>query len=162
MGALGRILQIVGWGWLAYSFFAPMLGLPRIDIFPGIIIVFIARVLRVQATRRTTSEEEVSFEDLSTGETRPQPERPKVEKKPVRTVLPAEPKPRPTRSPAPKAKETPTGAERDAMLEKILLNGQELAEGTAEKVVAAADETPVKLSSAEMIAQARQRWNKRP
>lgn len=165
MGAFGRILQVIGWLWLAFAFFGPMFNLPRLDIFPGIIIVFVARVFRAQATRR----ERADAGEMLQAETRPQqvqPRKPRRETPRVESPVPPteskpKPKPKPTPSSVRPEPKMPDAAEREVMLEKILLTGQELAEESVEEQIAVADETPQKMSSAEMIARAHERWNKK-
>ncbi|MGD2042931.1 MAG: hypothetical protein PVJ28_04715, partial [Acidimicrobiia bacterium] len=59
MTALGRILQAIGWVWVALAFFGGFINLPfDPNIFPGLILIFISRVFRAQGARTTTAEQE--------------------------------------------------------------------------------------------------------
>lgn len=160
MQVLGRILQVVGWLWVAAGFFGPALNLPfDLNFFPGIILVFISRILRAQAARYGGDEEE--------------PVTPASTRQPVEVQRPA-PRPQPERRPRPEPREAETTsadaeANRQEMLEQILITGTEVAEEEAspapEAEPAEIEETDHSgssgpMSSAEMIAQARKRWNK--
>lgn len=163
MAVLGRILQAIGWVWLALGFFGPILNLPiDVNFFPGIILIFIARIFRAQAARRESQEAEAQASEveqsqpraLNTERTRSQPPSPGPTNRP---------EPEPNR---PEAAKPRPEAKRQEMLEQVLLAGTELAtESTPQPDTSGVEETPAStrpLSSAEMIARAHKRWNKRP
>lgn len=162
MTLLGRILQTVGWVWLALGFFGPIFSLPiRLNIFPAIIILFVARILRSQGARNAPEEPE----QVQPVEQEPQPRALNTDR--VRTEV-ASPQKTPPAAPAaqPPRAQTPE-AKRQEMLEQILVAGTDLAAETAVPEPGAGAETELPgstqpMSSAEMIAQAHKRWNKRP
>ena len=166
MAVIGRILQAIGWIWLALGFLGPLLNLPiDLGIFPGIILIFISRIFRTRAARKAPEEaeaqasveEQVEPRVLNTERPRPRPAQPEPGTRPT---------PEPARSEAPKpVPET----KRQEMLEQILISGTGVADGSAtrntDEVDTGRDESAAPsqpLSSAEMIARAHQRWNKRP
>lgn len=162
MTVLGRILQAIGWIWLALGFFGPAFDLPiQPNIFPGIIILFLARILRSQG-QRSAPEEPAEARPV---EQEPQPRALNTER--IRTPETPSQKPPPS-SPVTHSTRAPSAeARRQEMLEQILVAGTDLAtEAASPEPSPVADEevpaTPSPMSSAEMIAQARKRWNKRP
>jgi hypothetical protein len=169
MAVLGRILQAIGWVWLALGFLGPLVNLPvDLGIIPGIILIFISRIFRSQAARRASqgSEPPVSVEEqveprvLNTERKRPEP----APSQPSRPAPETRPTYEPVRSGSPKP--TPA-AKRQEMLEQILVAGTEMASESEEPrtTIPEREEPPPiarPMSSAEMIARAHERWNKRP
>lgn len=162
MTVLGRILQAIGWIWLALGFFGPAFDLPiQPNIFPAIIILFLARILRSQG-ERSAPEEPAEVQQV---EQEPQPralntERVRTPEAPSQKSPPSSPVTQSPRAPTPEAR-------RQEMLEQILVAGTDLATEAAspDPSPVAEEEVPgtyAPMSSAEMIAQARRRWNKRP
>lgn len=157
MTALGRVLQVIGWLWIAVGFFGPLVNLPNVSVFPGIIVLFVSRVIRKQGeqAKRTDHEEEVAHEE----------EEPRM--------LNTERRTRPASEPRKRAESTPTvapedGAARDELLERVLLAGKAV---TSDEI----DVEPIepeypeidfepggRMTSAEMIARAHRRWDRRP
>lgn len=169
MTALGRILQAVGWAWFALGFLGGFINLPfDLNIFPGIVLIFISRIIRAQGARTTPDEggeaeeleDEVQPRILNTERARPRPRAPEK-------AIPTAPEKARSETPEP----TPE-AKRQEMLEQILVTGTDLAARSAapetdamETDAMETEEVPGPagpMSSAEMIAQARKRWNKRP
>jgi hypothetical protein len=180
MAGLGRLLQIAGWLWLVGGFVLPALGLADITVFPGLILIFLARALRTQAARNAPPEpDEV--------EQAPEPERilntdrPRVEPKP-----PPKPSPQPVTIPQQsELSPQPTRpTSRESVIERIAAAGREVeadltkpgptkpdvtkpgltkSDRDEPDVTAPRGETKP-MSSEEMIAAAHRRWNadKRP
>jgi hypothetical protein len=160
MAGIGRTLQIIGWLWLIAGFVGPRAGLPDVGIFPAFVLIFISRIFRKQARRNAPEEpdEEVEAEP-------PTPDR----------VLNTERAPRPSPSPEPvvryfepepESDPEPEQAERNELLERIALAGrdattEEDSPTDAEDAAADAIDVSGSMSSAEMIAQARKRWDRR-
>ncbi len=184
MAAAGRVLQTIGWIWVALGFFGPFLNLPvDVNLFPGIILVFLSRILRTQAARNAPveyetpapGEEQVEPRILNTERPRPpeplaKPEtvaKPEIVAKPEPVVVPepvVEPRPEPSRLETPRLESKPERAELE---EKMLFAGTELASRTESEPMSQGEETDIgeamrPLSSSEMIARAHERWNKRP
>lgn len=162
MGVLGRILQVVGWLWVVAGFFGPIAGFSVGSFLPGLIILFVARVLRTQAARRQRMEED----DQTV-------ERPRV----ARSARPPSPatRPKPVAMPTKTSNETrdetrsddqsesPPSSDRQETLEQIFLAGRELEdEDEPPESLLGGDDTAIPLTSAEMIARARARWDKKP
>jgi hypothetical protein len=166
MAAVGRILQVIGWIWLALGFFGSLINLPvDLDILPGIVLIFIARIFRAQAARRAPEESEAP----TTGESQPRPSPLNTERSRSR-VPPPEPTPPARPTPEPVLLEPPQPSpetKRKEMLDQILVAGTELATESSppETGSPAEEEAPEPtrpMSSAEMIARAHERWDKRP
>lgn len=174
MTALGRILQVIGWVWIAVGFFGPMVNLPNVSVFPGIIILFIARVIRKQGEQQTQPREEsaeqaddqVTPRPLNTQRSRP-PVGPRRARQPA-PAAPTGPRAEPTTEPkpVPSALEAgPPADQREELLERVLLVGQELADEPPEPMYLeqiSDDDESRPLSSAEMIARAHRRWDRKP
>lgn len=169
MAILGRILQFVGWLWVAASFFGNFIDIPDFGFgfFPGLILVFVSRVLRTQAKRQQRAE------DADPAETTPQTPapRPLYTERSKQTAEPA----KKSASGAPKKSapvtsqvvwpkdESVAEPEREDVIEKILVAGSDLAEQKTEDVSILEPTYDGKpLTSAEMIARARQRWDRKP
>ncbi len=164
MTALGRVLQVVGWFWVLAGFFGPIAGYRGINVFPGLILVFVARAIRNQAARRAPDEPE----SVGTG-TEERPER----------ILNTERLPRPRPVPEPVIRyqqaeeqmadaEAPTPPHPDSLIEKIVLAGREEDGETMDREPGLSreptgeDQARVRMSSEEMLARARERWNRKP
>jgi hypothetical protein len=166
MAAIGRLLQVIGWLWLVGGFVLPALGWADITVFPGLILIFVARALRTQAARNAPPEDEqepLEERILNTDRVRVEPQRP---------PKPPPPSPQPVSIPRqsepPRPKPTPA-AEKESLIERIAESGREVEADLRETVHAPIDVTAPRgaakpLSSEEMIAAARRRWNtdKRP
>jgi hypothetical protein len=158
MAALGRILQVVGWIWLAAGVVGQFFDFPVDDVFPGIILLIASRFIRAQAARNASTEDL----SVSTIESGPRPlntDRPS-------TSLPKEPPPPAKLAPAPPnpaPKPQPRQAEdtaRDELLEDFLYSGREMVDDAVADPVE--PEAAGQKSSADMIADAKKRWSKRP
>jgi hypothetical protein len=180
MAGLGRLLQFIGWLWLVGGFVLPALDLADITVFPGLILIFVARALRTQAARNAPPEpDEVELVTeperiLNTDRPRVEPKpSPKPSPQPVTIPLQTELSPKPTR---------PTS--REGVIERIAAAGREVEADLTKPgprkpdltkpdltkpdrdepdVTAPRGETKP-MSSEEMIAAAHRRWNadKRP
>ena len=149
MAVLGRILQILGWLWVAFGVFGPLLDLPNISWFPGLILVFLSRIVRTQVARRSRAEEQ---DDTPIPNVERPPDPPKTQSRPA----PAAPQP------------TPVVVEPSRQeIEQVLLDSMREKADVPDPVVvdqlsSHVDDVERPKTSAEMIAEARQRWNKRP
>jgi hypothetical protein len=139
LGALGALLIVAG-------VLGPIIGFNSGGIFPGIVLLFIGRAMAKQATRTGTGR------GPSGSKPPPVPvrsKRPSATRTPPRRTPPVRRKApeRPTAQPAPEP------AQRQSMLESILLAGSELTYETAEGDDASAEteDTP-RMTSEEMIA----------
>lgn len=163
MAAMGRILQIVGWLWFAAGIVGGMVGYDSISVFPGLVLIFIARIFRARARSEMPPAPGEGQAEQHQERTEPrQPER--------RQPAPASPPPAPTYTtpdpePEPEMEPKRPVQERNELLERIALAGRDVAEepppAKSENVEPKSDEgakTP--MSSAEMIAQARRRWDR--
>lgn len=177
MASLGRVLQIAGWLWFAVGIVGPMVGYDLVNPFPGLILIFVARAIRTQAARNEPEEE--SHEEpakpapperpLNTERTqRPAPPSPSPD--PAARHQKAGPAPRPESAyvpePGSSADEDGDDIERENIIERIVLAGRQAGtkESSQERVdlarsVRSEDAKP--MSSAEMIAQARKRWDRK-
>jgi hypothetical protein len=154
MTALGRILQVIGWLWIAVGLFGPIVDLPDISVFPGIIVLFISRVIRKQGQQ---------------AERRDQPDEPEEERYEPR-ILNTERQHQTSPEPRPRLGNEPilvAPEERDDLLERVLLTGKavttdEMAEDPLEPKYPSIDlDSGTRLTSAEMIARAHRRWDRR-
>lgn len=170
MTFLGRFLQFVGWAWAAAGFFAPMAGVEGPPILIGLILVFVARAIRAQAARREPEEpEETPTPQAETGPV----ERPLNTE---RTRVP-EPQSRPepvVRAPTPAPEPeivvvAPSARDEDeGIIDRIARSGRaETGVGSSKQRVDSARHAtePTRrrpMSSEEMIAAARKRWDSKP
>jgi len=159
MAAVGRILQVVGWVWVAVGLFGSMVGLPDLNFFPGIVLVFLSRALGRQARRNEPDE--------LAADTAPLPER-QLNTERVQTQEPA-PSPRaqglarPVETTAKPSGQPSPPEERNEILERILAAGSDVAgDSRPAEPEESSLEAGQPMTSAEMIAQARKRWNTRP
>lgn len=170
MAAIGRILQLLGWLWVLVGFIGPRVeldafGLESIGVLPGLILVFIARAFRA----RGRAEEEEGPGEIRTGApprsvgTRPERRQTPPSPTPARTT----PAPPADRKPRPEPKVEPSPAKEEDLLERIVLAGRSEAEARSAadlenelKSMRRGDDERKPMSSAEMIAQARRRWDR--
>jgi len=193
MTALGRVLQLIGWLWIAVGFFGPIVNIPDISVFPGIIILFVSRVIRKQGERTQRREEDVEYAQqqptprpLNTQRSKPPTLQPKRAPEPGKASQPKRaPEPRETPEPrvasteepllrpspdletASSAAPKPGGDEkgRTEMLERVLLAGKRTTRAPRAPVypkTKSEDEQGRPLTSAEMIARAHRRWDRKP
>jgi hypothetical protein len=171
MAILGRILQFAGWLWIAASFFGSFIDLPDVGFLPGLILVFVSRVLRTQIRRRQPSDEVAEVEAATPSTQTPRPlytERSKEsadKAKPEPATRATTSKQAPPKSQVVWPKDTPpdSSPQRDELLDKILVAGSELAEdktGDLPTLEPSYEGKP--LTSDEMIARARRRWDRKP
>ncbi|HEU4320065.1 MAG TPA: hypothetical protein VFS66_08280 [Acidimicrobiia bacterium] len=149
MAALGRILQIIGWLWVAFGVLGPMFGLPGFPWFAGLILLLISRVVRARASQ---------MERDALGDDTPVPN---VERTPDPPKTRANPAPM-TARPAPIVVEP----SRTEIEQKLVATMRDEIDTTdqdeVDELLAQIHDVGRPKSSAEMIAEARQRWNKRP
>ncbi len=156
MSALGRILQAIGWVWVIAGFAGHIAGFDFGGALPGVILIFIARVLRTQAARR--SPEDVALE-------LDQPTRVLNTDRPPTATPAAPPPPRSYPTPAPPVEASESSAEDDP-LTRFLAGGDEpeptkemtRPESTIPVSSEAVDVKPK--TSEELIAEARRRWDR--
>lgn len=164
MAALGRILQIAGWLWLIGGFLGSIFGFISLNLLPGIILVFVARVIRNQANTR-------EMPDLS--------EQPSVEEqqqsaRTVETPRQREPSPSPEpyvletpsrRDPAPEPQLDPKPGPRRRLLEEFVGLDPDSEDDDASGETDMLSDRPADpgqrrpMSSAEMLARAHERWD---
>lgn len=162
---------MVGWLWVIAGFVLPALDLADPSVFPGVILIFVARALRTQLARHAPPEEVEEEPDeparvLNTERARPVPT-----PEPAKTPAPEPPKPAQptTRQPAPKTiADVSKPEDRDDVIERIAMAGRAASEPTSPvgspgvvKTPAKDEERQAPMSSAEMIAQAKKRWDKK-
>jgi hypothetical protein len=169
MAAVGRILQIIGWLWFIAGIVGPIFDFESVNPFPGLVLIFVARVFRTRARsempqRPADTQMEPQPQPVETA--RPEPRQP--------TPPPAAPKPTEPRSSEAKSepKQERPVEERNQLLERIALAARETAEEPAvpelekqstqskEREPTRPEEVRAPMSSAEMIARARQRWDR--
>lgn len=165
MAALGRILQIAGWLWLIGGFFGSIFGFISLNLIPGIILVFVARVIRNQAGTREMPDlgEQPSVEEQQ------QPVTPTAEAPPQRQPLPS---PEPyvletpsRREPAPEPQLDPKPGPRRRLLEEVVgLDPDRDDDDASEETAMTSDQMTDTderrpMSSAEMLARAHERWD---
>lgn len=162
MAALGRILQVVGWLWVVYGFVSPAFGLPDLSFFPGIILVFVARVLRNQAKRRDMPD---LGEEAGTTEPEPTPAPRMMNTERQRVTQQERPQPVVIEQESPSE---PAPQRRNELLEQIVSAGRDSAEEQMapepDDEAGSAQESPARapMTSAEMIARAHERWDSKP
>lgn len=154
MRAIGRILQVIGWIWIAAGFIGPIFGLDVGSFFPGIIVLFVSRFLRGQTARQEKEDEQVEASEQTKAS-------PPVQGRPVPT--PASPPPRPepvvVKSFDPPEMEPESSLE-DVRAEVAGIFAATLSGESADSDVSRPEGEFRPKSSAEMIAEARRRWNK--
>jgi len=164
MAALGRILQIVGWLWLIGGFIGGLIGFISLNLLPGIILVFIARVIRNQADTREMPE----LEEQPSVEEQQRPQIPTAET--PRRQAPPSPEPyvpeTPSRrepAPEPQPDLTPAPRRRNLLEEVIGLDPDRDDDASGETDMSSDQPTDAgqrrPMSSAEMLARAHERWD---
>lgn len=162
MKGIARILGAVGWLMVIVGFGGPIFGLDGFNIFPGIVLLFISRLLGKQAKRQELElgpeqQQEEMEHPLNTERPRVAPPTPR--RQPPRPATPLPPA-------EPVTSVEPETSERESIFESILLAGGELADekDDAEPILDGLEdmEGDEPISSAEMIAQARRRWDRKP
>lgn len=142
--------------WVAASILIPMLGFGGLNLFPGIVLVFVARAIRTQAARNAPTDPE---------EVEPEPQIDSSERilNTERRQPPSPPAPAQSYR-APEQRPEPAASERNELLEKIVLAGRETVEETSPGLDERAPEEEIDvmgpMSSAEMIARAHKRWDR--
>jgi hypothetical protein len=167
MAAIGRILQIIGWLWFIAGFVGPVFDFESVNPFPGLVLIFIARIFRARAR----SEMPPGPGDVGA---EPQPAQVETRRSQPRQQTPLPPKrveTPPVEKPNPEPRLERPVDERNELLERIAMAGRETAEEPAnprlEKKGATLEEgddepsdvVKPQMSSAEMIARARKRWD---
>jgi hypothetical protein len=167
MAAIGRILQVIGWLWFVAGFVGPLFDFESVNPFPGLVLVFIARVFRARARSEMPP---------GPGDVGAEPQPAQVETPRSQPRQPAPPTPKrvetpPLEQPKPETRLERPVDERNELLERIAMAGRESADEPVlprlEEKGATLDKGDQKptdvvkphMSSAEMIAQARKRWD---
>lgn len=159
MAALGRILQLIGWLWLVVGVLGRMFGFLELTVLPGIVLIFVARVMRNQAQQT----EMPDLGDRTVVEDEPEPAPPE---RMMNTERRRQPPPEPAYV-EPPAKDQPRPMKRNDLLEQIVGSGGQAEGGETssdtEQLVSVDDpESRRPMSSAEMIARAHERWDSKP
>lgn len=149
MSSLGRVIGWIGWLWVVAGILGPAIGLPQLNVFPGFILVLVGRVFRQRRERQP-------MESLGVGEAPEVPERPLLTD--VRRSAPA---PRRAEPLVYRAEPEPEPPSRDDQLEQILSPRPEVEIDEVMEAPAAEVPEDTPLSSAEMIARARDRYNRK-
>lgn len=154
MAALGRIFSLFGFLWFLAALFGQEFGLPPLNLLPAIVFILFGRALRTQARRRAPSE---SSEPMSQPEARV--EIPEPVERPLNTDRPSAPPPTPPvmRIPEPKV----VVEERNALFDRIAAADETAAlpEPATPPILDSDSKQP--MTSAEMIAEARKRWDRK-
>lgn len=169
MAALGRWLRIVGWLWFIAGFAASVADVADIGFFPGLILVFVGRMLRAQARRQESEQtpDQVSAEQqprpLNTERTHTNPA-PETAPQPVVRTPPVLPTP----TPPPVFPDVDAEAEEKATRDKLFSTmGAAASSSGGDDPISRIDDAVKEgseketLTSAEMIARARERWDRR-
>lgn len=158
MAALARLLQTVGWLWVIAGFVLPVLNVADPSVFPGVILIFVARALRTQLARHAPPSESEQEPDEPARVLITERERTAPTSEPARTPPPQPPKPAaetPRQSAPTPTEDVSEPDDRDELIERIALAGRAVSEPATD------EERPAPMSSAEMIAQAKRRWDKK-
>lgn len=168
MAALGRILQIAGWLWVLAGIAGSMFDFESVNVFPGFVLIFIARILRARSRSEmppAPGESPEESQPASSGSGRPEPLQQTPPPAPARVErkTPPAPKLEPESESEPEPKRPVQ--ERNELLERLASASREAAKGPAGVDLDETESEPVEdtrtpMSSAEMIAQARQRWDR--
>ena len=159
MASLGRLLGTLGWLWFIAGLAAPIFDVGDISFIPGLILVVVGRLLRSQARRRQPEEEA----ETATAQTAPRPLN-TDRTTPMQTPSPP-PRPVESKPPTPVLDRT-TDMEQEEESEKLFSKALFAASAhtgeTSDEDVVTEDEVESKtLTSDEMIARARRRWDRR-
>lgn len=153
----------------------PIIGFDGNGFLPGIVLLFIGRAMSKQARTQSAGagNEPVAQRALNTVRAKTMPPPPRPTSSPGRTAPPppkepaqmAKPppsaEPKPMRSEPPKSTTAP--AQKQSMLESVLLAGSELADQKdTETTESRPLEPTTRMTSDEMIAEARKKWGRRP
>lgn len=162
MAIVGRILGIAGSVWIALGLFGHLINVPNVNPLPGIVLLFVAGVLRKQSSaNRGTQDEDGQAMPVRAPTTRraPRPD-------------PTPPSKTGVSKPAPSASQRVVKPVAMGEGEKMVtMDDEHLAGETSpdrDTMALPYDEeadsyhSGQALSSSEMIAQARRRWNRRP
>ncbi len=168
MAVIARLLQAIGWVWVIAGFLLPAFGLARPNIFPGFILIFVARALRTQAARHAPPEEEVQLpaETQHVLHTRRDRSEPNVATPPP-TPAEAPKPPRGVTQPTVEPVVVSQPVERDDIIDRIAMAGRAASDATPERQKptvpspSIGEERKAPMTSAEMIAQAKKRWDKK-
>lgn len=156
MARLGRILQLIGWLWFIFGFVGPIfLDFDSISPLPGIVLVFIARILRTQAARQAPKEPDETSQ--------PVPERLLNTERQARTEESSPPPvvSQPVTTPPPPPRPVSETATPDEDPFTAFLRGEDEPDLPA-PTHEALDELNRPRTSAEMLAEAKRRWASRP
>lgn len=157
MAALGRILQVIGWFWVVGGFLAPVAGYERVNFLPGLILIFAARAIRRQAASRQEPDDEPATEPEDA------PQRILNTERVARPAPPPEPLVRYREAEEQAADEfEDISSEPDNLIERITSANRDREPEPIVPPALAGDRAPdTRLSSAEMIALAHERWNRK-
>lgn len=170
MAAIGRILQVIGWVWFVAGIVGRAFGFDYLNPFPGLVLIFIARIFRTRARGEMPP-------GPADGGAEPQPEPVRAPRPQPRPDAPRPaPEKRPETGPSPQPRPEPKYErpvdERNDLLERIAMAGREATAepdvpeperqgpGSREEGSKSIDSGKKPMSSAEMIAQARKRWDR--
>jgi hypothetical protein len=159
MAFISRLIQGAGWLWIAAGIASQMFDFGDISWFPGIILIFISRILRTQVSRQPQPDQvELPVKQPPVMEVPV----PSVPERPLNTERRPEPAPTPPvqKPPAPKPLEV---KKPPVVMEPIGLEEPDTSEPEpAEMPKLDLERTPRSMkSSEEMIAEARRRWDRR-
>ncbi|HEX6300826.1 MAG TPA: hypothetical protein VF148_10220 [Acidimicrobiia bacterium] len=169
MAAIGRILQVIGWLWFLAGIVDSAFGFDFLNPFPGLVLIFIARIFRTRARSEMPP-------GPADAQAEPQPEPLRAPRPQPRQAAPPpsqdkRPETGPSAEPRPEPKYERPVDERNDLLERIAAAGREaMAEpdvpepergpGSRKEESKPTDVGKKPMSSAEMIAQARKRWDR--
>jgi hypothetical protein len=152
----------------------PIIGFDGNGFLPGIVLLFIGRAMSKQARTQSAEagDEPVAQRALNTVRAKTMPPPPRPTPPPRRTPPPpsnepAQAKPMPVAEPKPMRIEpvesAPGPVQKQGMLESVLLAGSELADKKdIEMTESRPMEPTTRMTSDEMIAEARKKWGRRP
>ena len=170
MAAIGRILQVIGWLWFIAGFVGPIFGFETVNPFPGLVLIFIARIFRTRARSEMPP-------GPADGQPQPQPQpveppRPQPRQETSPPSPPKLPEAGPKAAPKPEPEYERPVDERNELLERIAAAGRDAAAepavaepkrqdtGSRKEESEPVDASREPMSSAEMIARARKRWDR--
>lgn len=175
MKGISRVLAALGVLLIVAGILGPVIGFDGNAFLPGIVLLFIGRAMSKQARSQSgrAEDEPVAQRVLNTARTKTTPP-PSFPTPPPRRTPPPPPrepaqmaKPKPLAEPKPVRAEptitTPGPAQKQSMLESILIAGSDLAD---EKDTGVTESRPMepktRMTSDELIAEARKKWGRRP
>lgn len=142
---------MIGWIWIAAGFVGPIFGLDVGSFFPGIIVLFVSRFLRGQTARQEKEDEQEEASEQAKAS-------PPVQRRPAPTPAPR-PEPVAVKSFDPPEMESESSLE-DVRAEVAGIFAATLSGESADSDASRPEGEFRPKSSAEMIAEARRRWNK--